>query len=201
MTFPLRPRGRGAALGLGLLLAPFVPAIAAGCDDGYEPPAPLEEVITVPSLRAERLGSGGENVFFLTLQFRNDSASSTRVILGDVKVAVGSTSAEFEIDGLRTYDCGTKVDSPWQPRPGEARETRMRLDLRGDTSRLDVGCENVPGGFDAFNAQSRESPRSGPELPPGATGTLQLELTGSLILSDTDDQPHYIARATTELPP
>ena len=131
MAFILRPRRRGAALDLGLLLAPFVSAIAAGCDDGYEPPAPLEGVITVPSLRAERLGAGGENVFFLTLQFGNDSATSTRVIFGDVKAAVGSTSAEFEIDGLRTYDCGTGVDSPWQPRPGEAREARMRLDRRG----------------------------------------------------------------------
>jgi hypothetical protein len=177
---------------------------AAGCDDKTDYNAPQPGLMSVEEMRVERLGTGGENVFFLTLQWHNGAdTNSTRVDMSDVKVTVGATSASFEIAGLTGSGCSTDPVSPWQPRPGETRETRLRVDLRGDTFRLDVGCKNdASGGFDAFTAVTREAPRSGPALPPGATGTIEIEVRGRVAwLPRQDPQPIFAAIGAAELPP
>jgi hypothetical protein len=167
---------------------------STGCNESVDD-HPRTDLITVSSMRVERVIADEPDLFFIDVDLRNRTNDTVNNFWW-AGFRANDTSSAFELDHNQGPNVlvGCTSPEPFDIPPRQTKTTRMRLDLRTDPARLDVACEFDPSmpGFLYSDSRVYEAARSGPDLASDFLGSVRLELKGTMNAECTpDDCPQH----------
>jgi hypothetical protein len=168
---------------------------SSACDESVDDSF-RTDLITVRSMRVERVVASESALFFIDVDLHNRTNDTVNNFFWS-RFRADTASSAFELDHNQGPNVlvGCTSPDPFDIPPGQTKTTRMRLDLRTDPARLDIACEFDPSmlGFLSGDSRVYEAPRSGSSPPSDFLGSVELELKGTMnnAQCDPDDCPAH----------